>query len=292
MKLRSMVTQSLLCLAVTSEMQADAFKHESSVGLEAMRYFYKEPDIYQEESRRVDIGKVWMSDTGYLGGLHASYRLTWHDRVFLHPEGRILFGKHDYKTGHSGRTSHTTKRQISVLLYETRLLAGVKIPLKNKVTVTPYTGLGYRFKSDDSEKVYYNYNDGNALNGRILGYYRKSNYIYVPIGTSVDYAVDNVWSVAVKGEYDPLVRGWHYDRQTYTSPVVFKQRRGYGLKGEVSVSYLYDRVKISLSPYVHYWSIKNSNEGSFYDYKDQRDSGGLEPFNHTIESGLRVGVSF
>jgi hypothetical protein len=119
-----------------------------------------------------------------------------------------------------------------------------------------------------------------------LGYYRKSNYVYIPLGGYVDYALNDTWSVSLKGEYDWIIKAWHYNRDPYgdpSPPVVFKQPNGYGLKGEASISYLYQKVKFSVSPYINYWNIRNSKE---------KNGGSMEPYNITFESGMRLGVSF
>lgn len=261
-------------LSVNAEAQVKSpFQHDFTLGVESMKYFYKEPDIYQDNDPD---GAVWMDDMGYLFGINGSYRLTWKEMLFVQPEGRIVYGKHDYRTGIKEKVNLTTKKEILTFLYETRLLLGGKSPLINNLTLSPYTGLGYRFKSDDSEKV--KCNDGD-----VLGYYRKSNYIYVPFGTYIDYTINDTWSISLKGEYDWMMKGWHYTRSLTSIPRTYKQPNGYGLKGEFSVSYLYNKVKFSVSPYINYWNIRNSKRSQ---------DGGREPYNVTFESGMRFGMAF
>jgi hypothetical protein len=266
----------LLSLSVQAEAETlSSFKHDFSLGMEAMRYFYKEPDVQQDEYSRQH-GAAWMNHTGYLFGLNGSYRLTWKDNLFIQPEGRILYGKHDYKSGCKEEIYNKTKRNDPALLYETRFLAGGKITLINQLTLSPYTGIGYRFKNDDGEKV--KLRDSSTLA------YRKSNYVYVPFGAYVDYAINNSWAVSIKGEYDWMIKGWQYTRSTMlTKPATNKQPNGYGLKGEVSISYLYEKLKFSVSPYIHYWNIRNSKE---------LEGGVMEPYNITWESGMKLGISF
>ena len=253
---------------------APTFKHDFSLGIEAMKYFYKEPNIRQNEYS-LQHGALWMDDTGYLFGMNGLYRLTWQDKIFVQPEGRILYGKHDYRSGRKEKVNSKTKKEMPALLYETRLLAGGKIPLGNQLTLSPYTGIGYRFKSDDGTKV-------STSRGGMLAY-RKSNYVYVPFGTYIDYAINNAWAVSLKGEYDWMIKGWQYSRRLNSTPRTYKQPNGYGLKGEVSVSYLYKKIKFSISPYLNYWNIRNSKKSQV---------GGREPYNITWESGMRLGVTF
>lgn len=257
------------------------FKHDFSLSIEAMKYFYKEPNGTQDEYSRQH-GAAWMDNTGYLFGIGGSYRLTLKDKLFIQPEGRILYGKHDYRNGCKEDVWLKTKREEPALLYETRLLTGGRIPLISQLTLSPYTGIGYRFKNDDSEKVKCN-------DGSVRGYYRKSNYVYIPFGAYVDYTINDAWAVSLKGEYDWMIKGWQYTRSPRLyKPSTNKQPNGYGLKGEVSVSYLYKKIKFSVSPYVHYWNIRNSEVVNFpYPY-----GGAREPYNITWESGMKLGISF
>ena len=263
-----------------------SFSHEFSLGLEFMRYFYKEPNATQD--RYVpEYGAVWMTDTGNLYGLNGSYRLTWKETLFIQPEGRILYGKHDYRTGRKEKVNGKTKNKIPVLVYEPRLIMGGKIPMMGKkLTLSPYTGIGYRFKSDDSEDVkYIDLRHNIRRSPKVLGYYRKSNYVYVPLGASADYALNNAWSISFKGEYDWIIKAWHYSRNRNFighESNTFKQPNGYGLKGEASISYLYNKVKFSVSPYLNYWNIRNS----------KYDDGAREPYNITWESGIKLGITF
>jgi hypothetical protein len=170
------------------------------------------------------------------------------------------------------------------MIAEPRFLMGGKFELMKQISLAPYTGIGYRFKNDDSEEVKCN-------DGTLLGHYRKSNYVYLPLGAYLNYIINDTWSVSLKGEYDLLLKGWQYSRTLTSTPVTFKQKNGYGLKGEVSVSYTYNKLKFSVSPYINYWNIRNSKRSYVWD----RDVGGWnsrEPYNVTFESGMRLGVSF
>ena len=253
------------------------FSHAISLGLEQAWYHYAEPDVYQRMPYNT-YGARWMNLKGNLWGAFASYRLTWREKIFLQPEVRILYGKHQYNWGQKKKIVSKTNHKIPSLLYEPRLIIGGHIPLMNKnITLSPYTGIGYRFKSDDSEEV------KTSRTGENLGFYRKSNYIYVPLGASAEYTLDNTWLVSLKGEYDWMVKAWHYSRIPTERPTTFKQPNGYGLKGEASVSYLYKKVKFSVSPYLNYWNIRNSI---------RPEGRGREPYNITWESGIKLGVTF
>ena len=275
----------LTALSISSTIRAETpspFKHEFSLGVESMRYFYKEPNATQNDLVP-RYGAVWTDSTGYLFGINGSYLLTWKNVLFIQPEGRILYGKEDYRTGRKETINGKTKNKIPVLLYEPRLIVGGNIPVIHKLTVSPYTGIGYRFKSDDSEETKYIDLRPNVrrIDNDVLGYYRKSNYVYVPLGACMDYTIDDTWLVSLKGEYDWMIKGWHYSRFEENGAKTFKQPNGYGLKGEASVSYLYNKLKFSISPYINYWNIRNSKE----------INGGMEPYNVTFESGIKLSIA-
>ncbi len=258
------------------EESSQKLTHTFSLGLEQAWYRYVEPDVYQMMPYNT-YGARWMNLKGNLWGVFASYRLTWKEKFFVQPEFRFLCGKHQYNRGQKNNIANKTHHQIPSLLHESRLIVGSNIFLINKnMTLSPYTGIGYRFKSDESESV-------RTSQGHNLGFYRKSNYIYVPFGGAVDYTLDNTWSVSLKGEYDWMVKAWHYSRTRISEGYNFKQPNGYGLKGEASISYLYNKVKFSVSPYLNYWNIRNSKE---------KNGGAIEPYNITWESGIKLGVTF
>ncbi len=259
------------------EQSRKEFTHFFSLGLEQAWYHYVEPDVYQMMPYNT-YGARWMNLKGNLWGVFASYRFTWQDKLFVQPEVRILYGKHQYNWGQKKKIVSKTNHKIPSLLHESRLIMGGNMSFMNKnMSLSPYTGIGYRFKSDDSEEV------RTSRTGENLGFYRKSNYVYVPLGTSAEYKLDDTWSVFFKGEYDWIIKAWHYSRIPTERPTTFKQPNGYGLKGEASISYLYNKVKFSVSPYLNYWNIRNSKE---------KNGGSMEPYNITWESGIKLGVTF
>jgi hypothetical protein len=263
--------------ALASEEKVHApkeWKHQFYVGLNHARYHYAEPNITQNEYVP-RWGALWMKDVGNMWGGTASYRLTWQEQVFIQPELTLLYGKHQYNFGRKDKMYAKTKHAISAFIIEPRLTLGINFTVYQGVTLSPYSGVGYRFKNDDRDNV-------RSSRGNKIGHYRKSNYVYIPLGASADYQLNETWSVSIKGEYDWIVKAWHYSRTPTTGAKTFKQPNGYGLKSDLSVSYLYNKINFSLTPYLNYWNIRNSNE----------INGGMEPYNITWETGLKLGVSF
>ncbi len=255
------------------------FSHSFGLAIEKSYYHYIEPDVYQsfinEEDRRM--GAIWVRWKGNTWGASAFYRLTWKEKLFIKPEVRLLYGKHQYNFGAKEEVFGKTKHAIPSLIFEPRLTMGWNVQTNKNLIISPYSGIAYRFKSDDSDDV------KMSRTGKNLGFYRKSNYVYVPLGIATEYLLNNTWSIFLKGEYDWIVKAWHYSRTLTSGSKIFKQPNGYGLKGEISISYLYNKTKFSLSPYINYWNFRNSKE---------KDGGSMEPYNTTWETGLKLGVTF
>ncbi|GAO98814.1 hypothetical protein Cva_01483 [Caedimonas varicaedens] len=282
-KLKMLLATSALALssAYGAQEQAQAFKHQFNLGLEVEHYHYKEPETQYIE----DEGWEWMESKAWMAGVNGSYRLTWQEKLFVQPEARILWGKENYKTGDGDKYRLGIEFKVPNLIFEPRFIGGGHINVAERWTLSPYFGIGYRLKIDDGEKVLYP--DGT------YDPYRKSNYVYVPLGTYVHYKISDTWSVSAKGEYDYLIKGWQYSRGYKRNPVEYNQKSGYGLKGEVAISYAYsDQLSLSLAPYIHYWNIKKSNEVKVTDYFNHLNYMGEEPKNSTIESGLRLEITF
>ena len=249
--------------------------HSFGIALEYIHYYYSEPDVYQSMPYNT-YGARWVKDIGSMWGGSTFYRLAWKNTLFLQPEIRLLYGKNQYNWGQKKNLVNKTQHAIPSLIFEPRLIIGGHSPSFKRMTFSPYTGIGYRFKSDDSEEV-------RTSQGHNLGHYRKSNYVYIPLGASAEYNLNDTWSVYFKGEYDLIIKAWQYTRTSIERPTIDKQPNGYGFKGEVSISYLYQKVQFSVSPYINYWNIRNSKKSK---------GGGMEPYNLTWESGMKLGVTF
>jgi hypothetical protein len=265
-----------------SNQETHDYKHLFYIGFYCAHYNYREPDVMQDVDYNL-YGARWAKDVGDMWGGSAFYRLTYKQNLFFQPELSLLYGKNQYNWGQKKRIVSKTNHSIPSLIFEPRLTIGWNFSVHKSVTVSPYSGIGYRFKSDDSDDV--KCNDGDKL-----GFYRKSNYVYMPLGTSVEYVLTDNWSISLKGEYDWIVKAWHIDRSMGDPTLSFKQPNGYGLKSEASVEYLHNKVKFYLTPYINYWNIRNSKREYFM--HDGYKSSSREPYNITWETGLKLGVSF
>lgn len=249
------------------------WRHDFTLGIEGQQYFYEEPEAFKTTQGKTK----WMNQKGYLLGVYGSYRLTYRDLVFAQAEGRILSGKERYECGLDEIRQLYTPRTISDMIAEPRLLIGGHLKLTPTISVLPYTGLGYRFKNDDGENTV-------SQTGNTLAY-RKSKYLYLLLGADLELKMTDQWTLTLKGEYDHLIKGWQYSRSERCRHKFIEntQKGGYGLKGEIKMSYQMNKISLFATPYVYYWNIDKS---------DEVHGGWNEPANTTLESGLRVGILF
>ena len=259
------------------ETPSQDYKHTFSVGLESFHYHYDET---------ID-KKKFMDIKGLEFGINGAYQLTYKDSFFVRPEGRVTYGFTEYS---NPKGSERDQPHIPDFLFETRFLTGWQFHLAKKLTIAPYTGIAYRQKENDGSQV------KNKAN---LGGRKRINKLwYVPLGLRGQYDFHNRWFVRVTTEYDWMLKGEQlsYDISRYPSPLVFKQNKGYGIKGELLAGYHFEKVSVSAGPYIHYWNI-NGTKDKEYSAKDDRGriyTGGLayEPENSTKEIGFKVNFIF
>jgi len=136
---------------------------------------------------------------------------------------------------------------------------------------SPFIGIGYRYLFNDLR--------GYSSSGAI-GYRRESNYLYVPIGLTHRFELQDEALLATTLEYDLFLRGKQVSKLSDTglfgyADVTNDQYGGGGFRAEV----MYTLVDWSFGPFISIWDIKDSNlvQGV-----------GLEPQNRTTEFGLRM----
>lgn len=251
-----------------------ASPHQLSVGVEG--YYYGYDEKYTK--------KHIMDFRGALLGVTATYNYNFVNHFFMGADFRLAFGKANYRGGITDLEKKTTKpatsKGIINSLLETRLLVGKKYMTGNGLRISPYTGVGYRLKSDFSSRNLFITHD-STVSGR--GYNRASQYFYVPFGLTVTKELNQEWSVAATGEYDLFILGkqWSGTAHFHT------QRHGYGLKADVSVAKRINNKSISFGPFIYYWNVKNSNV-----IRDRRGHYWIEPKNTTVEAGLQLKFRF
>jgi len=238
--------------------------HPWELATEIYHFSYREPDV--------------MRENGMMYGLTGSY--AYHKDLMLKAEGRGSIGRVDYKN--SG-----TMDNIRDYSFEFRGLGGYDFPVLEKVVLTPYFGVGYRYLNDDSS--------GKITSTGAGGYERASNYIYSPVGIEGVIGIKDDWTFGAKAEYDIFWWGRQIsnlsDANSRYSDLKNTQRSGYGLRGSVKLQKNGEVFDLMIEPFVRYWNIAKSNDsdvvysGAIVDY-------GYEPKNNTTEYGVKVGAKF
>lgn len=169
---------------------------------------------------------------------------------------------------------------------ETRAVVGTDFRVSASTVVSPFAGLGYRVLYDDL--------DGG----------RVQQYLYVPVGISVG-VTSGPWVLRPTVEFDGLLQGWNdtsLGAVGYSNDVHFRQSGGYGLRASFDVETDSPWGRVSMGPFVRYWSINASNvayatgstcfgRGAGCVGTTARQ-GFFEPQNMTVESGLAVTLRF
>lgn len=239
-------------------------KYTREAGVETYYFKYKEPSVMREQ--------------GVFSGVTGAY--TYHNGIMLKAEGRGAIGQVDYKN--SG-----TLDNIDDFTLEFRGLGGYDLDVFTATVVTPYIGLGYRYLNDDSK--------GKITSTGAAGYERESNYLYTPIGIETLTELNNRWFFGVNLEYDYF---WKGVQKSHLSDVdrgfndlENDQNKGYGVRGSIKLVMKGERLDFVIEPFVRYWNIDKSEEQNL-SFSGVLVGFGYEPKNHTIESGLKLGVGF
>jgi hypothetical protein len=258
------VLVSIVLFAATSTVHAESStlktRTGNDIGLSLSSYQYQEPGIMSLKGSKMGLD------------LHTSKVLQ--NDHFIRGELRCALGLADYNG--SGSASGEQDWYI-----EARGLVG-KDWLTNYAVFSPYTGLGYRYLS----------NDGRGISSvGAGGYRRESNYFYLPIGIIHRRALNAQARLVSTLEYDRLLAGKQISKLSDTGlgygDATNNQSNGYGLK----LSVIYEKDKWAIGPYAHYWKISESDIALVYRY-GAPDSFWVEPKNNTVEFGLKASQQF
>lgn len=236
-------------------------KHQFSLGLEFFHYNYREPG--------------YMTTKGPLGGINGAYNFTFSNGFFLQPDLRIAFGRTEYK---SNRTGRSIGKDFSNMLFETRFLFGKKFNLGEKTQLIPFLGVGYRFKSDDSRRVI-------TTTGH-HGYYRDSQYLYIPLGLTLHQQINHCWSLSPTLEFDWFLHGHQYSG--IYGGLHHHQEKGFGFRGDLMVTCKFRKGSLSFGPFINYWNIRDSD----IVWVPSRRAYYIEPYNQTTEAGIKIKYNF
>lgn len=234
------------------------------LGLNASSFRYEEPSVS-------------VTEKGYTAGADFALTATPRNDWFIRGDGRLAFGENDYSG--SGSKGDNPYRYA-----ELRGTFG-KDFYRGSYGLSPYLGVGYRYAFDDLR---------GATSTGAVGYRRKSQYIYIPIGVTHRLRLESGARLSTTFEFDYLVHGRQRSQLSDATVLVpdqtNHQHSGYGIRA----SMYYEKTNWSFGPWIYYWRINQSETTSanvtvlgttftafFY-----------EPRNRTVEVGLRLGYKF
>ena len=245
-------------------------RHSWEFGTEVFNYVYKEPNVN-------------VKVRGVMYGLVTAY--TYHpDRFMLKLEGRNSFGQVDYSQPSSGSNDNTGD-----YVFEGRVLAGYDVYYSetSSTTYSVYSGFGYRFLSDPG--------GGTVTTLGLLGYDRKSNYYYLPIGLQGASPLGETWTIKATVELDILLAGRQTSELSTADPrysdLDNDQNSGYGLRGAIRFQRAGERFDLAIEPFIRYWNIKDSERNNAY-FRGVSIGEFIEPANNTLEAGVGLSASF
>ncbi len=234
------------------------------VGVQA--YWYK----YEEE---VD-GDFFMSTAGKKLGLSLTATKIIDTNIYLIGDFRYAAGDVEYN-------SDSGTGDISEYMYESRVLMGIEKVIDG-IFWSPFLGLGYR----------YLFNDLRSLGSG--GYRRESRYIYIPVGLTHRFKLNQKSRIATTFEYDYFVKGKQKSHLSDIGPdwaAVFgdpvnEQKHGYGIRLHTS----YEEKNWSIGVFYNYWKIEDSEKNYYLDPPFLYSI--VEPKNETKELGIQLKYRF
>lgn len=248
------------------EYEAKNSKHHLAVGTEISYFKYEEPG--------------YMKDTGIMYGIVGSY--AYHNKLMTKLEGKFAYGLVDY----DGEYQDGTPLKISGIsdyLLELRWLLGYDFVVARSITITPDFGVGYRYLQD------------NMQDRSSAGYQRESNYIYIPIGVETVAHLGRGWSLGLNVEYDLFLWGRQISYLSDFNPnygeIENEQMKGYGVRGSISIAKKWEKIGLTIEPFIRYWNIKESRQGNIT-YDGVIVGYGIEPNNDSTEIGGKLAVTF
>jgi len=233
------------------------------VGIQGASYHYEEPDF----------AKL----TGDRGGVVGAYTFTDARRWFSRIDGRVSYGKLKYEG--SG-----TLGNIPDWIGEIRVVAGRDFLFGGSISLSPYVGFGYRYLYNDLR--------GYTSTGDV-GYRRYSNYTYAPIGLTLRLRAGENFAIAPTVEYDALIQGRQVTKLADTGipgieNVSNDQSHGYGYRAYL----MFEGGRWAFGPWLHYWSIKDSELQCVTAVVSGMCLAGYEPANWTREWGAELRYRF
>jgi hypothetical protein len=263
------ITSLLIFFGLVSISHAEGASLKKSNGnefeLSVSSYRYEEPSL-------------GMSNMGDKFGVNHLGTKALNGDWFIKDDVRFAHGSVDYAG--SGFQPSTPD-----LYLDARGMVGRDIQMGNSM-FSPFTGIGYRFLYNDLR--------GFSSTGA-LGYRRESNYLYIPIGLTHRYVLDDSAVLATTFEFDKFLTGKQltrlsdlsgYSGYSGVTDVVNRQSGGFGFRADM----LYEMSDWAFGPFIHIWHIDKSDTALRLMLCDGtvRWCALTEPQNRTAEFGMRM----
>ncbi|MCL2161107.1 MAG: hypothetical protein FWH56_04370 [Betaproteobacteria bacterium] len=261
--------------------------HNFSIAPEISSYEYKEPGLMKLSGTMYGVSAEYLNNGG-VGRIKNSIPIQLRGR-FNYMQGDLQYDGHVANIYTGERWSYKAEKKEKNYFFDTAFLGGVEFKLSEKLSVSPYSGFGYRYLLDDNS---------SESSKNPYPHKRKQTYYYMPIGADWKVPLASGWSLAFNTELDVLLRGKNttnryqtrYNPYSENSERNYRQKSGYGLRLSAKAEKNLQSVGVFAEPFFRYWDIAKSNtirwEDGGYIYESH------EPKNKTTEYGLRVGVSF
>jgi len=267
----------LLCVAgsfvVSAASAQDVTKiHNFSIAAEASSYEYKEPGLMKLSGTLYGVTAEYLNNGG-VGRIKESMpvqlraRLTYMQGNDLEYDGKLLGSGAPFK-----------RDGEHIYYYDVIFAAGFGIKATEKLFISPYLGVGYRYHLDKDDGIVYD----KANSVYVVDPKREQTYYYLPLGADFKIPLGSGWRLAFNTELDLLLRGRNTTTSELSGEHNFRQNSGYGLRASAKIEKHLQSVGFFAEPFYRYWNISKSDmDGIWY-----------EPKNRTQEFGLRIGATF
>ena len=261
-----------LLLASASPVLADNISHSEftdsfEIGVEGEKYSYREP--------------LFAKLDGYGFGINGTYQFNIDHSYFFRANVLADFLNVDYSSDGTGSFNGQTDYE-----QDYRGMFGYNFKLGgNSGYLAPYFGVGFRVLFDAGAT--------DVTTTGAVGYDRRSEYLYLPIGASYSFKAGN-WRLKPTAEYDLFIEGY---QTTYLrdlgadNNLENHQGGGFGVRADFMVAPPVDFYNFSFGPYFRYWNIAESDVQPIY-FGGVEGGAGLEPKNNTFEAGIRTSIKF